>query len=255
MNKTLLITFGCSWTQGVGVGYTVGMNRDQYKKIAWDTRLCDINSYRGILSRQLNIDNLNFAQGGNSNQAQFYAAKKYFASKHFLNYQKNYKKIIVLHAITSTARNFFFDLETHSSCHVKYDLDDKFSKFMVKHSYDHNFEVTQLNIEMRFWNVFYRSLGIKNIWVDTFNHHDYESDIDNLVDGRPQRDLLSQLCIKNNAQLPDKKTYHLSSWVDDDNRIADLVKIGMLNPISYHPTQAAHQQIADLLEPKLKSLF
>lgn len=255
MNETLLITFGCSWTYGAGVGYQPGMTQEEYKKIAWDSNICDQWSYRGLLCKQLDMTNLNFAHGQSSNQAQFYYAKKYFGSEEFSHAQKFYKKIIVLHAITSTARNFYFDSNLNKIRHVKYDVDIDFSKFMINNFYSHDFEVQQLAIEMNFWNVFYSSVGIKNIWVDTFNHHNYNTHIDNLLDYENCRDLLSQLCVKNNIAVVNKNQYHKSNWIVDDDRVKNMIDCGMLNPISKHPTKQGHQQLADIISPVLKSLL
>ena len=36
MHKKLLITFGCSWTAGDGVGYQPGMTDDEYNTISSD---------------------------------------------------------------------------------------------------------------------------------------------------------------------------------------------------------------------------
>jgi hypothetical protein len=95
-DKTLLITFGCSWTYGVGVNYSPGMNLSTFKKTAWDKSLCDKLSFRGILSSNLGLDNINFSHGGASNQRQFRLAKKFFVSAEFAQLKKKYKNIIVL---------------------------------------------------------------------------------------------------------------------------------------------------------------
>jgi len=253
MNDYLLITFGCSWTAGVGVGYVNGMDLAEYKKIAWQPDICDNQSYRGLLCAQLGMQNLNFAHGASSNQAQFYYAKRYFGSDNFSRDKAIYKKIIVLHAITSTARNFFFDATTQELRHVKYDQKDETAKFMLRHHYDHDFEIQQLQVEMNFWNAFYKSMGISNLWVDTFNHHAYDIPIDNLVDLLPQRDLMSQMCVGRQIPLINYVTHHKSSWKIDDYRVAKLIDCGLLNPISMHPTVQGHLEIAQLLEPIIRT--
>ena len=78
MKKTLLITFGCSWVYGVGVNYEEGMSIDEYKPNAWDEELCEEYSFRGLIKKNLNVDHINFAQGGSSNQRQFRIAKTFF---------------------------------------------------------------------------------------------------------------------------------------------------------------------------------
>ena len=44
----------------------------------------------------------------------------------------------------------------------------------------------------------------------------------------------------------------MSSWKADTDCIKFLGDIGLVNPHSFHPTQLAHQQIADYLIGKLK---
>jgi hypothetical protein len=68
----------------------------------------------------------------------------------------------------------------------------------------------------------------------------------------PDRDLMSQLCLRNNMKNVDNN-YHYSNWVVDSNRVAFLVDIGLLNPISHHPTEKAHIQIADFIAPMIES--
>jgi len=126
---------------------------------------------------------------------------------------------------------------------------------MLKHSYDHNFEIEQLRIEMNLWNRFYKSVELKNLWIDTFNHHNYSSNIDNLLDSTlSQRDLMSKLCIVNNITF-EGGPYHKSSWEIDDDRVLGLVNCNILNPISKHPTKKGHEQIASILQPVLQSLL
>lgn len=255
MNDPLLITFGCSWTFGVGVGYTPGMDLEGYKEIAWDKDIADRLSYRGLLCDQLGMVNLNFANGGSSNQEQFWKARQYFGGDDFARDRSDHGKIVVLHAITSTARNFFFDRRRRKMKSVKYDdQDSAVARLMLTHHYDHEFEIQQLQIEMNFWNIFYRSMGISNIWVDTFNHHEYTAPIDNLVNLPPQRDLMSQMCVCRRIPLRDEqKTYHFSSWRHDDYRIGDLIDCGLLNPISKHPTAQGHIELASILKPVVES--
>jgi hypothetical protein len=282
MNKNLFVTFGCSWTQGLGVGYHPGQSKEEYISTRFNKSICDTKSFRGILSKNFKLDNKNFSHGASSNQAQFNYAKKYFGSSEFVHDQESYEKIIVLHAITSTARNVLFDAHQQAEIHIKYVQEEKFNKLhaigmwwlktqqdfetqssyvqakkfsnlMINYFYDHEYEVKKLAYEMNFWNVFYKTVGIKNIWVDTFNHHDYPLPIDNMIMASDNdRDLLSQLCIRNNFQNFDKK-YHYSDWNIDGNRITTLVANGLLNPISYHPTEMAHIQIADFIAPTLQS--
>jgi hypothetical protein len=255
--KTLFVTFGCSWTYGVGVGYLPGMSQEDYKKIAWCPEITNLRSFRGLLSAKFGLDNRNFAHGGSSNQRQFRLAKIFFTSEDFRNLQKQYDKIIVLHAITSTARTELFSNETNQLVNFKFDLDkSKLSEYYVKYSYNHKNEIHQLALEMLFWNEFYCAKNIKNIWVDTFNTHEYPCQIDNLfhAENTQSRDLLSQLAMSNGLSDLDGK-YHLSSWVSDSNRVSFLLKKGIINPHSMHPTRLGHEQITELLSDSIKKLL
>lgn len=174
MNNNLLITFGCSWTYGVGVNYQPGLTKDMFIQHAWDQDLCDKKSFRGILSSELGLDNVNFSSGGSSNQRQFRLAKQYFVSKAFLKAKKKYKNITVIWGITSTARNELYNIQTKKIENFSlYTEKHPVAKPLIKYSYDHNNEVKNLSMNMKFWNKFFENLGITNFWFDTFNHHNY----------------------------------------------------------------------------------
>ena len=314
--KTLLLTFGCSWTYGVGVGYESGMSIDEYSLIGWDPNICNKLSWRGLISDKYDVFNRNFAVGGSSNQTQERLAMQYVTSYTFQQDQKTFDKIILLWGITSTARSEMFNLQKNKLDSFFLSNGTELSKSLLKLSYNHDFEVWFLSQKMRFWNLLFASLKIKNLWFDTFNHHDYtitqpgldnveylykkvkepnwpswqsfceESDkidneilkeimdtnrwpfwryrrqsMDNLnllfADQNP-RDLMSLLCVKNGFDTVDQK-YHTSSWQlgtkEDTNRVDYLVKKGILNPISFHPTKQGHVQISDILTNSVESLL
>ena len=306
--KQLLITLGCSWTLGVGVGYTPGMSRVDYEKIAWDLTLCDQFSFRGLLSEKYKLVNKNLSFGGSSNQAQFRRAKIFFSSAEFEQCRKQFDQIVVMWGITSTARNEFFNLESQKIQNVFYSDPWPLCSAMVKFSYDHDNEVDLLSMEMSHWNTFFQNLQISNFWFDTFNHHDYRfpkirinqfqedyekfqgpdwpswdqyrsgkycgtrpeilseitdtncgqfsnTPIKNLFcEDKNPRDLMSLLAIKHGFVEHDVKL-HSSEWAIDSNRVRFLVDIGLLNPISNHPTQAGHQCIAEILDEPLSSIL
>lgn len=173
--KRLLITFGCSWTLGVGVGYNKGMSESEYKSIAWKPDICDQYSFRGLLCQKFGLENKNFSSGGSSNQKQFRLAKIFFSSEEFEKIKKDYDKILVLWGITSTARNELYNLETNELENFFYkDRNRPIAKAIVTYSYSHDNEVDLLNTEINHWNTFFNSLGISNLWFDTFNHHNYK---------------------------------------------------------------------------------
>tara|TARA_R110002126_G_scaffold204516_1_gene351906 strand:+ start:6 stop:782 length:777 start_codon:yes stop_codon:yes gene_type:complete len=256
--STLFITFGCSWTEGVGSTYYPEMKNEEYQLQCWDSTKNVINAYRTVLSTKYNLVNLNFSEGGSSNQKQFRLAKEFFGSTEFLQLKNDHQTIIVLHAITSTARNELYSVNQKTLVNRHYaqpEADDPLFPTVLKYSYDHDNEVKQLTMEILFWNSYYKSLGIKNVWVDTFNHHAYNKHIPNLIaEDKDPRDLLSMLCFKNGMQSPDTK-YHKSNWKIDSNRISYLMMRGVVNPYSYHPTKEAHIQIADYLSPSIEALL
>jgi hypothetical protein len=174
-DKNLLITFGCSWTYGVGVNYSAGMSEAEFKDHAWNQSYCDKLSFRAILASKLGLDNINFSQGGSSNQRQFRLAKEFFVLPDFAKFKKKYKNIIVLWGITSTARNEMFDVDRKEMTNFFLGCREKspIAKQFTKYSYDHVNEVKQLALEMKFWNLYFEQCGTHNFWFDTFNYHNY----------------------------------------------------------------------------------
>lgn len=175
MKSQFLITFGCSWTWGVGVGYTTGMPEREYKSLAWNRELADALSFRGLLSKKYNFKNINFSQGGSSNQKQFRKAKLFFNSELFRQIQKDASDIIVLWGITATSRAEYFSLQEKKLVQNFLSHGNQYAKFILSNCYDHDHEVFSLAVDMLHWNSFFNNLGIKNFWFDTFNHHNYQN--------------------------------------------------------------------------------
>lgn len=253
MNRPLLITCGCSWTYGVGVGYQSDMDSIEYKKIAWDKDICDTYSFRGLLANKYKFDTLNFSHGGSSNQKQFRVIKKFLSSSEGQQRIKDHPYVVVLHGITSTARNEMYLAGKQSLVNFKYDDPEykEWSQYILEYFYNHDNEVARLTEEMSFLNCFYKAAGIENIWFDTFNHHQYSESIDNLVgDSIMNRDMLSSIA-KNVGLRYFDNNYHRSSWKVDSNRVNYLINHGYLNPISNHPTKKGHELIADILGKEL----
>jgi hypothetical protein len=292
-----LITFGCSWVYGVGVNYDKSMqfNPEIWQVDAWNSSICNQLSFRGILSKRYNFDNINFSQGASSNQRQFRLAKTFFNSKKFQELQDTGAEIIVLWGITSTARNEIymaglnkvenFMYNSIASFGKKTKLESIICEFFAKYIYRHEQEVFMLAHEMSHWNMFFKSLGIKNYWYDTFNHHDYSINspalsefknnyiecakldwptkhefaqfvnnlsITNFVINSPKnRDLMSQLVIRNGSNQFDSN-YHYSHWGIDGDRVKFLIDQDLLNPFSKHPTKVAHEQIANMFDHLFK---
>jgi hypothetical protein len=172
----LLITFGCSWTQGSCVGYTSGMTESELKDIAQASEYTEKFSFRRILCDKLHLDHRNFATAGSSNQRQFRLARNFFVSDEFNELQQRYQKIIVLWGITATSRNEFFNAQSQQFENVMFGPDSEdweLTNYFIKHSYDHANEVAELASNIAHWNQYFNSVGVINFWFDTFNHHDY----------------------------------------------------------------------------------
>lgn len=157
----------------MGVGYQAGMSKQDFLDIAWDPKYCNQFSFRGILSNQFNMDNINLSKGGSSNQEQFRLAENFFSSLRFLELQKKYSKIIVLWGITSILRNeIFFNSEGISKSFF-YTDNSLLSKLTIVDHFNEQHETLLLRDKINFWNRYFDSIGVKNHWFDTFNHHDY----------------------------------------------------------------------------------
>lgn len=177
MTNKLLITFGCSWTYGVGIGFTPGMSESEFLNISHDQHLANQFSFRGLLCKQFNFDNINFSAGASSNQKQFRLAKQYFSSNKFLKDIETYSEVIVLWGITSLYRNELYSNSYDNLVNFRYGkkstLDKKFIAQYFKHVFDETNELRELSLEILFWDNFFRGYNIKNYWFDTFNHNDY----------------------------------------------------------------------------------
>jgi hypothetical protein len=269
MAKKVLVTFGCSWTFGVGVQYKPKMTIKEYDAVRlnfdWHKQLADTYSFRTLLSKKYEFENINFSVGGSSNQFQFIQLRKFFTSERFKHLLEENTEIVVLHGITSTAREYFFDCNDGKSKNLMFNkeimIKDEASATAVKsyvvNFYNHDFEVERLTEEMLFINQWYKSIGIKNLWFDTFNSHAYTSNIDNFIGweyNSDSRDLLTRMAILNDIKDIDKQ-YHFSNWRAETNRAQLLVDTGHLNPISIHPTKLGHELIADIISPYLEKII
>lgn len=313
MSNKLLITFGCSWTYGVGLCYTPGMTKDQYMQHAWNDTIATQNSFRGIISKEYNYKNKNFSQGGSSNQRQFRLAKQYFSSKEFRDDKKTYNKIIVLWGITSIYRNELFSNKENKLINYTYNNDTTKSLFQkkfideyFKNVFNKEDALRELSLDILFWDKFFNAQGVENHWFDTFNHHDYTMPFEDIIEAKQEyqslagqdwplwehykkngfekhipkniykeihdkpfhwdkfnniidynknpRDIASYLATSNGSEVLENidNQYHRSSWQVDATQIEYLKNIGLVNPISLHPTKEAHQKIAEYFSSKIK---
>lgn len=254
----VLITFGCSWTQGVGVGYYDGMSTDFYNYTLKDPKFTEVYTFRSLLSKKYNLKNINFAAGGFSNQSMFRFARDYFISDSFKTLQEEYgQNIYVLWGTTSVYRNEFYNKETKRYSKVKYDnkCNSKICRSYVLECFDFDNEVEQLQDNMKMWNMLFEGMNIKNIWYDTFNHYRYtcKSDLKLLSQHDSGRDIMTKM--SDNFETIKTSKFHFSSWRNDDPRVSILLKHKLVNPISYHPTKKGHEMITEILTPEIERMI
>ena len=262
-----LITFGCSWVKGCGVGYETGMKRHVYNNQINDEDICGKYSFRGILSERWACNNINYGCMGSSNMRQFRHALEHFKCK-------PEKKTVVLWGITSIFRHEVWcntrikrgESQGKGYCNVLYGHADKLFKPLdwrkdamwtrakvnvnehLEHHFDEENEIKVLCDQMDHWNLFFESMGIENYWFDIFNHHNYPYvNSKMLFTHKRKRDLLSNL-------VDDYRddTYHASQFSSNDSvRISDAQKLNLVNPHSLHPTKEAHVKIADMIDEEI----
>ena len=258
-----LITFGCSWTYGRGVGYENGMSREEYRKISYTKEICDKYSFRGILTERWGCKNINYASSGSSNMKQFRHALEHFKDK-------PKKKTIVLWGITSLFRHEVWcnDIKGYNDILYGYALSDAFIPSLIKSKYGrkekkkgvdvnqylkYHFDIenqTQILCDqMNHWNLFFESIGVENYWMDTFDHHNYPCKISRMLfDQRPRRDLLS---IISNNQNEDKYHDIRSLYLQEKNAKNEAERKGIVNPFTCHPTKESHIKIADSIDEEI----
>jgi hypothetical protein len=269
-----LVTFGCSWTQGVGAQWTPDMtDENKFLKSRMSPLLNDPYAFRTLLTNKFNLKNKNIAVHGASNDYNFEQANMIFGDpkkkKEFLD-----SKPIVLWGITSTARIYRNQKTLHltpdrpasillflqepyvnapSNEDLKYILHNQetlYATLYLKLFYDHQKEVERLSNLMHVWNDVFAYHNVPVVWFDSFNTHAYPNLPENLIVG----DLLSlMLTHQQLTHRSNKKWYHLSEYFNDDDRITVGVKNHLLNPFSFHPSQMGHEIICKILTPFIQS--
>jgi|TARA_Y100000289_G_scaffold30904_1_gene30580 hypothetical protein len=254
----LLVTLGCSWVKGIGSYYDEKMTLDEYREHQKDEEYVKQYAFRTLLAERNNLEAVNFGVGGSSNKKQFRKATEFFSSPEFEEYQNKYSTIIVLWGLTSTARTENYDTKHEDWVNFLYGSDPKdpdyieFNDLMLKRFYDNQAEINALADQMKHWNEFFKCKGVKNLWFDILNHHDYPYEFDNLCmddDGSP-RDLLSRITTHKT-----RDRFHFSVWKSDCARTEKGVFTKTLNPYSNHPTKKGHEKIFNLLDPYVKELL
>ena len=239
MLKKKLITFGDSWVWGVGSAYQEGMTEKEFYNIGWSD---SENSFREILSRKLEMENLNFSIGGSSNQKQFRLALDTFFGKNKTELKKG---DIVLWGITSVYRTELWKESDQKWHDYMLPGDNASSKMLAVFHHNEKEELKILENQIHLWNYYFKSQNVKNYWFNVFNDHVWGQKIENfLFEGSS---LLSFLIDDYSAN--DK--YHKSDWSDVDRKIKLAKKMKLVNPYSAHPNKLAHERLAGVLKNKI----
>lgn len=258
MKDTTLITFGCSWTFGEGSGYEEGMTKEQYEKIQHDPEICWQNGWRKPVVEHFGFDHINFGEGGSSNERQFRIAKKFFVSNKFKELYESKKRIIVLWGTTSISRYdvwlkktnkyeklFLQDIERDL---LKYGDDlEKIGFAIDRFCHWEPTRVMELELEILFWNQYFKLLGIKNFWYDTLSSYRYKIKPSNFFDiDKNDRDMVNIVCEEYKSR--NKKAVRIPF----EDSFTYAIKNKAVNDWSYHPKKEGYKGIANHLIKKLE---
>jgi hypothetical protein len=273
MSKPLFIFFGCSWTWGRYINweqYNITHPRDMPAEV--EAEQSALFSYRSLITKHFNADQLNFSEGGSSNDRQFRKAAEYFLG--VKNESDNpvatldrlqSNEVVVLWFITATSRK-----ELYNDHHNRYDnfflsqiqkpgpgRGFNIAKDLLSQGYySDSEELKKLSTQMILWNSWFNQNNIKNVWIDTFNHNDWKTPIDNQVKfGSGFTDLMTNMYLSVGNKAPTMIEKHHSLWKTDEERSLVLKSMGYLNSVTLHPTVEGHKLISDLLIPKLETVI
>ena len=264
-----LITFGCSWTFGVGSAYEPEMTEKEYKEIAWGSS-CYQYSWRKIVSDRLNLININLSQGGSANDFQFMMSEIFFSSDLWKYVEETSGNVIVLWGITSLLRKTHWSIKDQSNFTVPIPTGkpnnnfspvnilnrnqrilNTFSEIYKKLIFDEDNELNNLCYKMNFWNTFFEKSNVRNFWFDSFASLNYPRQVKNLIGSEDlERDLLYYLCEVNGNVIKEKEI-HISGWDINNKKIAFLFENKLVNPYTFHPVKKCHKQIAEFFLQKL----
>ncbi len=246
-----LITFGCSWTKGVGSWYDKELSYKDYLNCS-ATLSKDEYSFRTILAKRHGYKNINLSASASSNGKQFRLAEEYFNTDNY----KKFDKVIVLWGITSTSR-----MDIWSNKKKKYQSiflntnEGEINNILREEHYDHKVELNRLSEQILHWDKYFSMIGVENYWFDTFNHHEYRYTSPNMILGeKTPRDLMSLICEEEGLVLK-RDDYHFSSWWRDSERIKFLEQKKLVNPHSFHPNRICHEKIADMIDNYVKFCY
>ena len=246
----MLITFGDSWVFGIGAAYSyehdyTEWDNDKYRKFLFENRHRHSKySFRKHLSKKMGVSNLNYAEGGSSNQRQFR-----FASEYFIKNKKVIPKdSIVLWGLTSVYRNELYNSSTNEYENFLLPSSNlQIAKVLTTNYLNEEVEIEKLYYNIELFNSYFKTLGIKNYWFNIFNDHIFPNKIENML--FDNQSLLSVLV----NDFAENDSYHKSDWKTNDRKIKKAVELQLVNPVTLHPTQESHIKISDLLYLELQS--
>ena len=123
---------------------------------------------------------------------------------------------------------------------------DYIADCLNKYSYCEPARVKELEIEFLHWNQYFKLLGIKNFWYDTFCSFNYSIKVPNFFDiDKKRRDLLSVIVDDHR-----KDTSFKIFFPSDDFVYA--CKQELVNPYSYHPLTVGYELLGNHMIKKLQ---
>lgn len=243
-----LLTFGDSWSYGVGAGYQESWTQEYYHNHKSDKEIANKYAFRSILAKELDVESqVDFSRPGGANDTQF--------RRFFTNYYGQGRvgdmnlalepEDFVLWGITSLYRFEFWENETNGTKIFTIPREGNlFTEMYAVDYFDINYEKYKCYYNMKHVETICNTVGCKLLWYNFFNDHNF--DIDNMLWNGSS--VLSQMVQDND---PNDK-YHMSTWDDTDRKIKRAKELKLCNPFSGHPTIEGHKQIANILLGELK---
>lgn len=95
--KRLFVFFGCSWTYGKYLNWQQFVDSPEKFDLETEYQQAELYSYRSRIAQHFNADQLNFSEGGSSNDRQFRFAEEFFLSVYnthdLKNIENNYNNV------------------------------------------------------------------------------------------------------------------------------------------------------------------
>jgi hypothetical protein len=95
--KRLFVFFGCSWTYGKYLNWQNFVNDPQHFDSTIEHEQAELHSYRSKITQHFNATQINFSEGGSSNDRQFRFADEFFLgvynTQDLANIERNYNNV------------------------------------------------------------------------------------------------------------------------------------------------------------------